>query len=350
MVGIAQVATYNFSAAAGNQTSQPVASKDANITASDVVRGTGITATAGAGSINATGWNSVSQDVNDYYEFTLTPNSGYQLDITGIALSARRSATGPVNYLLSYSIAGSETTITTGTLSTTTSTSLSPVFSLKTPQAVRFRIYAWGASAAGGTFRLDNTLTVIGSAPLPVKLVSFTGQSSDNAVLLNWATSWEEKNEGFDILKGQIPTSLEKIGFIEGHTTTQEVSDYSFTDHEVQAGEVYYYQLRQRDSGGGSELSKIIAVRADIGDEAIDASVYPNPNQGSFTVLSTNQDLSAVGLFDPLGNAVPVTIRKSERPTSVSVNSTGYLAPGVYFLRLQDSNGIKRQSLKVIVE
>ncbi|WP_170061218.1 T9SS type A sorting domain-containing protein [Spirosoma aerolatum] len=307
-------------------------------------------ATSGSGSINATGWTGSAQDANDYYEFTLTPNSGYQLDITGITLSARRSAAGPANYLLSYSIAGSETTITTGTLSVTTSTSISPTFSLKTPQAVRFRIYAWGASIPAGTFRLDNTLTVNASAPLPVELVSFSGQPTDKAIELKWATSWEDRNEGFDILRGVMPDGLEKIGFVEGHTTSQAVSAYSYIDRDVKAGLVYYYRLRQRDIGGGSELSKIIAIRADFEGEALGASVYPNPNHGSFTVTTSSLETSTISLHDALGTVIPVTIRKNGQPTSASVNAVGYVTPGVYFLRFQMSEGTTRQIIKVIIE
>lgn len=349
LVNFAQVATYNFSGATGSQTSQPVTSKDPNSTASDITRGSGVTATSGSGSINATGWTSSAQDANDYYEFTLTPASGYQLNITGISFSARRSAAGPPNYLLTYAIAGNETTITTGTLSTTTSTSISPAFVLSTPQTVRFRIYAWGASNSVGTFRLDNTLTVSASVPLPVRLVSFEGQALDHSIRLKWATSWEDRNEGFDILRGKTPDGIEKVGFVEGHSTTQDVSEYSFTDREVESGQVYYYRLRQRDTGGETDLSKMIAVRADFMTDGLAASLYPNPNRGNFTVSASGLEQTTITLSNSLGAEIPVTIHKKENSGTVFVNTAGTVAPGMYILRLQANDGLKKQTIQMIV-
>ncbi|OJW77003.1 MAG: hypothetical protein BGO59_23410 [Spirosoma sp. 48-14] len=183
-----------------------------------------------------------------------------------------------------------------------------------------------------------------------MELVAFSGQPTDKTIELTWATSWEDKNEGFDILRGRTPDGLEKIGYVEGHSSTQAVSAYSFTDRDVEAGRVYYYRLLQRDMGGGSALSKIIDIRAGFGMEMLGASVYPNPNHGCFTVSANNLELSTVSLYDALGTLIPVTFRQDERPTSTSVNVVGHLAPGVYFLRLQTNGETTKQIIKVIIE
>ncbi|MVM40474.1 T9SS type A sorting domain-containing protein [Spirosoma sp. HMF3257] len=353
LTSFAQVETYTFSSSdPGNQASKAVTSKDANITSSDITRGAGITPASATSSINASGWISTTQDANDYYEFTLTPNSGYQLNLTGLSLTERRSNSGPTNYLIAYSIGGgAEVPVSTGTLSGTVDAAISTSFSVHTAQPIRFRIYAWGASSAAGTLRLDQSLTVNGAAPLPVKLISFTGQSSNKSVILNWATSWEEKNEGFEILRSTTATSFEKIGFVKGQATTQGLSVYSFTDTNVdESSQLYYYQLRQRDTGGGSELSNIIAVRVQPGSDERTAFVYPNPNQGSFILSANDLAASIITLYNPSGIEVPLTIDRNQGRAKLSIVAGEPIPTGMYLLTLLSSDGVYKQSFKVIVQ
>ncbi|QDK77660.1 T9SS type A sorting domain-containing protein [Spirosoma sp. KCTC 42546] len=350
LTSVAQVATYTFTNAdPGNQTSKAVTSTNANITASDITRGTGLTPVTATGSINSSGWTSSAQDLNDYYEFTLTPVTGHQLNLASINLTERRSGTGPTNYLIAYSIGGgTEVSISTGPLSGTIDAAINVSFTVNTVQPIRFRLYAWGASNAAGTLRLDQSLTVSGVAPLPVKLISFTGESTTNAVQLNWATSWEEKNEGFDVLKGRSATRLEKIGFVPSHTSTQELLAYSFTDNDVQDGQVYYYQLRQKDMGGSSALSTIIGVRVGAASEETKALAYPNPTWGNFMLSTQEKEIAAIHLYNSAGIEIPITINKTQAPAQLSID---VVAPtGIYHLQLQTTDGSYQQPLKIIIQ
>jgi hypothetical protein len=350
LTSFGQVATYTFTNAdPGTELYKAVTSTDPNITATDITRGTGITSMTGTGSINSNGWNSASQDANDYYEFTLTPNNGYQLNLTAIALSVQRSSSGPLNYLVAYNLGGgTDVTITSGTIPTANVSQLvNANFTLKTPLAVRFRIYAWGATGASGTFRLNQSLSVIGAAPLPVKFTSFTGQSSTNTVLLNWTTSWEEENEGFVILRSKSAKNFEKVGFVEGQITTQELSTYSFTDTDVQEGQLYYYQLRQRDVGGSSVLSNMIAVRVGPVSEESQSFVYPNPNQGNFTLSAKGMDISNIHLYNSAGVEIPITINKTHESANLSIDAA---APrGLYHLQRRTTDGSYQQPLTIII-
>ncbi|GAB4029823.1 T9SS type A sorting domain-containing protein [Spirosoma gilvum] len=349
------VASYSFPGTPGDQVSQPPTSTDPNITASAITRGSGLTAVttpaAGADAFNAVGWTSPSQDPTDYFEFTLTPNANTLLNITGIGLSIRRTAGGPPNYLIAYSIGGgAETTIASGTLTNTSSLSVTSSLSITTTQVVRVRVYAWGSTNGGTTFQLNNTLTINGSAPLPVRLLSFTGKALNQTIELNWTTDWEDKNEGFDILKGNSPNGFEKIGFVQGQTTIQQQTTYSFSDADVETGQLYFYQLRQRDIGGSSELSKIIAVRAEPATETNAISVYPNPNVGSFTVSSKNVASSTLALYDASGRIVPVTISPGQTPDALRITSQMPLLQGIYRLHIQSQNGIGRQAINVLID
>lgn len=164
--------TYNFAGTSGSQTFQPPASTTSGITASDITRGPGLTAVAtpaaSGGGISSINWSLSAKDLNDYYEFTVTPNAGYELTLSNISLSIRRTAAGARNYEVVYSIGGgAETTITSGSLSNTSSFPINNALSINTNQAVRFRVYAWGATSTGGSFLLDNILTVNGTSLYP---------------------------------------------------------------------------------------------------------------------------------------------------------------------------------------
>ncbi|GAB4048775.1 T9SS type A sorting domain-containing protein [Spirosoma litoris] len=353
LTSFAQVATYTFTSAdPGNQTSKAVTSNDANITASDITRGTGITAVAAASSINSSGWTGSAQDATDYYEFTLTPNTGYQMNLTGLNLTERRSNTGPTTYLIAYSIAGgSETTVSTGPLSGTVDATLNISLSIQTAQSIRFRIYAWGATSNSGTLRLNQTLTVTGAAPLPVKLITFSGQSIDNAAVLNWSTGWEVRNAGFDILRSSTINNFEKIGFVDGNATTQEISVYSFTDLNVQNGQVYYYRLRQNNEDGSSELSNIIAVRirSDMSLSTAIPIVYPNPNQGSFSLSTQGLDITKISLYNASGVEIPITVNNTKDSSTLAIEVTRPIASGLYILRFQTADGAHQAASKVLI-
>ena len=187
------------------------------------------------------------------------------------------------------------------------------------------------------------------TAALPVDLISFTGQSTEKAVTLNWATSWEKENTGFDVLKGTNAKSFEKIGSVAGNATTSAQSVYEFVDKDVVEGQLYYYQLKQKDVNGRSTLSKIIAVRA--GEEAVDATsfVYPNPNLGSFTLSAKNLEATNIKLYNTVGAEIPVNAKKDQTSGGFIINSTSPLAPGLYHLRLQNPDGTYRKSIKVLV-
>ncbi|GAB2565546.1 hypothetical protein GCM10027190_13820 [Spirosoma areae] len=230
-------------------------------------------------------------------------------------------------------------------------------FSVPPGTTLTFRFYPYGttradlaagAASATGTFRLDN-VTLNGTSPLPVGLVSFTGKAGNNVVVLNWVTAWEEKNQGFEIQKSTNARSFEPIGFIAGNTTTQSQSVYEFIDADVQPETIYYYQLKQNDVGGGATLSTILSVRAKAGEQPQEATVFPNPNRGSFTLSGQDSAPASINLYTTTGVEIPISTNLSETAKTLNISAKTSLAPGLYFLKVNAGNGKKAKSLKVLV-
>ncbi len=93
---------------------------DANLSVSGIGRGTGIASSNANDRYNANGWNSASFDANDYFEFTITPNSGKTVSFTSFVFTLQNSNTGPTSANLSLRSSLDGFTASIGTLATAT--------------------------------------------------------------------------------------------------------------------------------------------------------------------------------------------------------------------------------------
>ncbi len=111
--------------------------------------------------------------------------------------------------------------------------------------------------------------------PLPVELKSFAAAIEKRNVVLSWNTATEVNNFGFDVER-RSTAGWTKMGFVEGHGTTNAAQSYNFVDHSA-TGKVAY-RLKQIDRDGKFEYSKEVEVTA-AGAPTIFAlsQNYPNP-------------------------------------------------------------------------
>src|SRR5690606_27469011 len=134
---------------------------DPNITVSGIGRGMGISGTNANDRYNANSWNTPSIDLTAYFEFTLTPNTGYQINFINFSFASQRSNTGPQNFVIRSSASNYLTDIHTYT-STIIATPFTTTISLANPTyqnittPITFRIYAWGATDPGGTYSIND--------------------------------------------------------------------------------------------------------------------------------------------------------------------------------------------------
>lgn len=202
----------------------------------------------------------------------------------------------------------------------------------------------------------DPVMVGLNLAPaLPVKLISFNGKyvhsADQNKVVLNWVTSEELQNEGFEVWKGTNTNTFEKIGFVSGNATTSQRSVYEFADANVKDGQLYYYRLNQKDFDGKSEMSRIIAVRT-TSELASETFIYPNPSQGKFILSAENATISDIKLYNNHGIEIPVSVQKMTEAGLFSVQPKLQLPAGSYNLQIKkaDSKTKNGQALKVIVQ
>ncbi|MBS1578292.1 MAG: hypothetical protein JST29_01475 [Bacteroidetes bacterium] len=155
----AQLFTFTFSGTGSCPTQGNSVNNPNNATVSSFGR-VGISCYTTDNYFNSTSFSTAgSIDMSQYMEVTITPNSGYLLNLTSLSFAALRSSTGPANSRIACNASGNFTSTyydfsapssSAGTISWTFGT---PIISAS---SITFRIYGWAATSSGGTLRIGN--------------------------------------------------------------------------------------------------------------------------------------------------------------------------------------------------
>jgi hypothetical protein len=120
-------------------------------------------------SYSTSGFNTPALSAAKYVEFTIAPNTGFAMNLNNVSFYDQKSGTGPSNWVLRSSSDGfvadlnaAATSVPNTVFSTTPSLVVLGTRFQNLDSAITFRLYAYGASSAAGTWRLDD-LTIDGS-------------------------------------------------------------------------------------------------------------------------------------------------------------------------------------------
>ena len=139
---------------------------------------------------------------------------------------------------------------------------------------------------------------------VPVELVSFEATVSGSDINLNWLTSSETNNAGFEVqLRGT--GEYEAIGFVEGHGTTTVEQSYAYTISDLTSG-IYTVRLKQIDFDGAFEYSPEIEIAVGVPGTHVLTQAYPNPfnPQASFSLSVAAAQHVEIALYDVVGRQV----------------------------------------------
>lgn len=200
-------------------------------------------------------------------------------------------------------------------------------------------VYVSGYSDNVTTNQDFATVKYVQDIPLPVELASFTSTVNNNNLTLNWSTSAETNNSGFDIERSStVNNEWSKIGFVEGNGTSSTQNSYSFPDRDLKTGR-YNYRLKQIDFNGNFEYFNLGSeVSIGIPDKFKLSQNYPNPFNPSTKI---NYDLPADGkvnltLFDISGREVATIVNEVQQAGYYSYTFNGAnLSSGIYFYKIQ---------------
>ena len=186
------------------------------------------------------------------------------------------------------------------------------------------------------------------SFPLPVEVTSFTATPNNGRIELIWATATESNNYGFDVERKTIrnqPTKIDewaKIGFVQGHGSTNTPQSYSFTDASARFGK-YSYRLKQIDRNGKFEYHQPVEAAIGVTPNTVWLdNNYPNPfnpsTRISFVLGTAGRAILSV--YNLLGERV-ATLAEGEFDAheiqTVTFDASAY-ASGIYYYQLKSGN------------
>lgn len=200
----------------------------ANLTFSGIGRGSGATGSSANDRYNANSWNTPSIDNTAYFEFILTPATGYKIDFTSFVYTGQASGTGPTSFAFRSSIDNYASNLGSPSAIGVT-IDLSAISFQNITTAVTFRLYGWGASASAGTFSV-NDFTFNGT-------VTSAGIVSAGSGDWNTAATWNPVG---------VPGSTDNVTIAAGHTV------YTTTALTRNAATTVNGTFELRDSGYAS--------------------------------------------------------------------------------------------------
>jgi choice-of-anchor B domain-containing protein len=181
---------------------------------------------------------------------------------------------------------------------------------------------------------------------IPVELTSFTAEVGNASVTLNWSTSSEKNNQGFEVQR-KNESEYYTIGFVEGNGTTTEISDYSFTDKNLQSG-TYHYRLKQVDYDGSTSFSEEVMVEVTNPSTFVLNQNYPNPFNPSTNIKFNIPSSGFVNLsvYNLVGEKVSEIVNEilPEGEYNITFDASN-LSSGIYIAKLYADN--YNQSIKM---
>jgi len=185
---------------------------------------------------------------------------------------------------------------------------------------------------------------------VPVELASFTAEVMKEGVELNWTTTTETNNQGFQIERMNAGGSFEQVGYVAGFGTTTEPKSYSFIDSKLEAGS-YTYRLKQIDFDGTITYSEEVNVEVEIPLVYALEQNYPNPFNPNTTIkYSISEDgFVKLAVYNLLGEAVTTLVNNEQKAGRYEVVfDASRFASGVYLYRLESKNFISIKKMIVI--
>jgi len=218
--------------------------------------------------------------------------------------------------------------------------------------ANKIRYLDSGASNSGG-FELAS---VSWDNPLPVELVSFEAKLLEKSILLEWDTATEINNYGFDVERQQSElrsnnSDWEKLGFIEGHGTSNSLKKYSFIDKSLETSGKYCYRLKQVDIDGNFEYSNIVEINLSKPLNFVLDQNYPNPFNPTTSISYSIPEYGYVtlGIYDVLGDEV-VRLEDTYKSAGnyVFFFDASKLTSGVYFCTIKSGKFVQTKKMSLM--
>jgi creatinine amidohydrolase/Fe(II)-dependent formamide hydrolase-like protein len=212
-----------------------------------------------------------------------------------------------------------------------------------------------------GQFKHSDTISIDIISTITTTINYFQIEPITNGVSLTWGTTVEVNNYGFAIFRSINQSQFDSIGFVNGHGTSIEPWNYSYSDIGLTISGSYSYFLKQINSDGQFRFSDTISI--DIistitttisyfqfeyiptGISLLWGTTIEVNNYGFAIFRSINQStFDSVGFVDGHGT--------STEPWNYSYADLGLNIPGIYnyFIKQINNNGDFKNSDTLFID
>jgi hypothetical protein len=219
------------------------------------------------------------------------------------------------------------------------------VTSLPDLRVARWNGSMWKDQGNGGTGGSTITGTVVSSGvvtafspftlasntaanPLPIELLYFNAVCNNNIVTFNWATATEINNDYFVIESSLDGINWEVVATKKGSGTSTTEKKYEVSAEKM-SNKMVYYRLKQVDTDGSFDYSKLINVNS-CDTTLEDIVIFPNPTNGKLRIMNNSE---APIKFIIVTNTMGQKIYMSR--TNFETVDLSQFQDGVYFVNLE---------------
>ena len=174
----------------------------------------------------------------------------------------------------------------------------------------------------------------IPGAALPVSLISFNGFQKDKYGILEWKTSTENNNKGFELEKSFDGIRFSKVAFIQGAGNSSTPRSYIHND-KTRLTNIQYYRLKQFDLDGGFAYSNTVVLKSN-GKELLDLINVSNPFFTSVNLLFNKppEGMIKIQLLDMNGRVVFSTRKLAGNSSKLDLGIPSIISSGSYVLNI----------------
>lgn len=200
-------------------------------------------------------------------------------------------------------------------------------------------------SATYATVYIDYPERVL--TPMPIKLISFAGNITNNKAQLKWSVAENETGNQFQVLRSADGKNFTEAGVVFINTKVGTES-YSFADpKELDA--VTYYKLKIINKDGSVAHSNVIALKSAAAKATNDITILKNPVASTltFTYSSSTTTQGQLAIYNSVGVKVYSSrINTQKGNNAVSLNLDSHMAAGAYILEVV--NGSERAVTRLV--
>lgn len=173
-----------------------------------------------------------------------------------------------------------------------------------------------------GDDNATGTLQVI--TPVPIQLLSFTGNANACEAALTWEVTKEENFNGYDLQYSTNGNDFTTLIFLKGGKN-------KYTYYHAQKEPIAYYRLKMKDNDGSFSMSEVLRVVLDCNRSQ--PVIYPNPAQNILFVNGVSEGTSI--MLSNITGAILSTHKAHDGINQIQIQD---LLPGQYLVTILDKN------------